>query len=132
MGGVAGHAGLFAPADDVLRFGAALLDVWHGRSDAAAARAPGAEFADAAGPAREIRLGARLGHADAGRVLVGPATSPSSSIGHLGFTGTSLWIDLEAEAVVVMLTNRIHLVAKRSQFTLRPMVHDLIREAFDA
>jgi CubicO group peptidase (beta-lactamase class C family) len=53
-----------------------------------------------------------------------------NSIGHLGFTGTSLWIDLDAEAVVVMLTNRVHLVAKRSRFELRPLVHDLIREAF--
>ena len=34
MGGVAGHAGLFAPADDVMRFAQTVLDVWHGRSDA--------------------------------------------------------------------------------------------------
>ena len=52
--------------------------------------------------------------------------------GHTGFTGTSLWIDLEREAVVVMLTNRIHQVVKRSRFGLRPVVHDLVREAFDA
>ena len=56
----------------------------------------------------------------------------AQSIGHLGFTGTSLWIDLDAEAVVVMLTNRIHLVAKRSKFTLRAEIHDLVREAFAA
>ena len=56
----------------------------------------------------------------------------ASSVGHLGFTGTSLWIDLEREAVVVMLTNRVHLVAKRSQFTLRPQVHDLLLDAFQA
>jgi hypothetical protein len=30
-----------------------------------------------------------------------------------------------------MLTNRVHLVAKRSRFELRPVVHDLIREAFE-
>ena len=53
-----------------------------------------------------------------------------SSIGHLGFTGTSLWVDLEAECAVAMLTNRIHLVAKRSKFALRAEIHDLIREAF--
>ncbi len=52
------------------------------------------------------------------------------SVGHLGFTGTSLWIDLEREVVVVLLTNRVHLVAKRSRFELRPKVHDLIIEAF--
>jgi CubicO group peptidase (beta-lactamase class C family) len=52
-----------------------------------------------------------------------------NSVGHLGFTGTSLWIDLEREAVVVILTNRVHLVAKRSKFGLRPVVHDTIMEA---
>ncbi|MFQ5418670.1 MAG: serine hydrolase, partial [Myxococcota bacterium] len=52
-----------------------------------------------------------------------------NSVGHLGFTGTSLWIDLDRGAVVVMLTNRVHLVAKRSKFALRPMVHDAILEA---
>jgi hypothetical protein len=40
-----------------------------------------------------------------------------------------LWIDLEREAVVVMLTNRVHLVAKRSTFGLRPVVHDTVMEA---
>ena len=30
------------------------------------------------------------------------------SVGHLGFTGTSLWIDLERDCVVVLLTNRVH------------------------
>ena len=53
-----------------------------------------------------------------------------NSVGHLGFTGTSLWIALEQEAVIVMLTNRVHLVAKRSRFELRARIHDLIMEAF--
>jgi CubicO group peptidase (beta-lactamase class C family) len=52
------------------------------------------------------------------------------SIGHLGFTGTSLWIDPETEAIVVLLTNRVHLVAKKSRYDLRPLVHDLVIEAF--
>jgi hypothetical protein len=34
--------------------------------------------------------------------------------------------------VVVMLTNRVHQVAKRSKFELRPQIHDLIREGFAA
>ena len=55
-----------------------------------------------------------------------------NSVGHLGFTGTSLWIDLDQEAIVVMLTNRVHLVAKKSMFTLRPLIHDLIMESFSA
>ena len=52
-------------------------------------------------------------------------------MGHLGFTGTSLWIDLSAEAVIVLLTNRQHTREKKSRFELRPKVHDLVREAFE-
>jgi CubicO group peptidase (beta-lactamase class C family) len=33
MGGVAGHAGLFSSADDVMTFAQTILDVWHGRSE---------------------------------------------------------------------------------------------------
>jgi CubicO group peptidase (beta-lactamase class C family) len=130
MGGVAGHAGLFAPADDVMRFATALLDVWHGRSDFVA-RERLVEFATRQNlPAgSDWALGwdtPTPGASSSGRHF------SSQSIGHLGFTGTSLWIDLDAEAVVVMLTNRIHLVAKRSKFTLRAEIHDLVREAFAA
>jgi CubicO group peptidase (beta-lactamase class C family) len=130
MGGVAGHAGLFAPADDVLRFATALLDVWHGRSEFVS-RERLVEFATrqnlpagsdwALGWDTPTPGGSSSGH-----------HFSAQSIGHLGFTGTSLWIDLDAEAVVVMLTNRIHLVAKRSKFTLRAEIHDLVREAFAA
>jgi CubicO group peptidase (beta-lactamase class C family) len=130
MGGVAGHAGLFAPADDVMRFGTALLDVWHGRS-AALPQARLREFAtrQSLPPGSDWALG--WDTPTAGGSSSGQYFSPQS-IGHLGFTGTSLWIDFAAEAVVVMLTNRIHLVAKKSKFTLRAEIHDLLREAFAA
>jgi CubicO group peptidase (beta-lactamase class C family) len=130
MGGVAGHAGLFAPADDVLRFGRIVLDAWHGRSDAL--------------PQDLLRVFLRRQHLpeESGWALGWDTPTPGisssgrhfsqSSVGHLGFTGTSLWIDLDKEAVVAMLTNRVHLVAKKSKFTLRPLIHDLIIDSFSA
>ncbi len=130
MGGVAGHAGLFAPADDVLRFARVVLDAWHGRSEAL--------------PRDLLRSFLTRQHLPEksdwalGWDTPTPRTSSSgslfsrNSVGHLGFTGTSLWIDLEREAIVVMLTNRVHLVAKKSNFTLRPLIHDLIMDAFSA
>ncbi len=128
MGGVAGHAGLFGTADDVMTFARVFLDVWHGRSDALPREAL-REFArrQELPPGSDWALGwdtPTPGGSSSGRHF-GP-----NSIGHLGFTGTSLWIDLETEAVVVMLTNRVHLVAKKSRFALRPEVHDLVLEAF--
>jgi CubicO group peptidase (beta-lactamase class C family) len=127
MGGVAGHAGLFANADDLLKFGQTLIDVWHGRSDVFP-RARLAEFATR----QNLPAGS-----DWALGWDTPAAQGSSagqyfsrgSIGHLGFTGTSLWVDLDAECVVALLTNRIHLVVKRSKFSLRAEIHDLVREA---
>jgi len=128
MGGVAGHAGLFASADDVMSFAQTILDVWHGRSQLL--------------PRELLRLFLTRQHLPAGSDWALGWDTPTrgasasgkhfseQSVGHLGFTGTSLWIDLEKEAIVVMLTNRVHLVAKRSRFELRPVVHDGILEAF--
>ena len=52
------------------------------------------------------------------------------SVGHTGFTGTSLWIDLETDLIVVLLTNRVFM--GESDFRIksfRPMVHDAVSEA---
>jgi CubicO group peptidase (beta-lactamase class C family) len=130
MGGVAGHAGLFSTVDDLMKYAQVLLDVWHGRSDAL--------------PRETLRAFATRQHLpESSDWALGwdtPTKGASSSgqyfseqsIGHLGFTGTSLWIDLTREAIVVLLTNRVHLVAKKSRFALRPVIHDLIFEAFEA
>jgi CubicO group peptidase (beta-lactamase class C family) len=130
MGGVAGHAGLFGTADDVMRFAQVFLDCWHGRSELL--------------PPELVRQFSERQHIPAesdwalGWDTPTAGTSSSGrhfserSVGHLGFTGTSVWIDLEREAIVVMLTNRVHLVAKRSRFALRPTIHDQIIEGFTA
>ena len=130
MGGVAGHAGLFSSAEDVMRFARTLLDVWHGRSQALPqAVLRGFTERQELPPDSDWALGWDMpprGVSSSGKYF------SESSVGHLGFTGTSLWIDLEQEAVVVLLANRVHLVAKRSRFELRPLVHAAIIEAFEA
>jgi CubicO group peptidase (beta-lactamase class C family) len=130
MGGVAGHAGLFSTVDDVMKFGQAIIDAWHGRSEALPTE-----------PLRQFLTRQNLplssdwalgwdtpteGASSSGKHL------SKNSVGHLGFTGTSLWIDLDREAVIALLTNRVHLIAKKSRFGLRPIVHDAIVEAFEA
>ncbi|NQZ95747.1 MAG: beta-lactamase family protein [Myxococcales bacterium] len=130
MGGVAGHAGLFSTVDDVVKFATTALDVWHGRSEIWPRELLRTFFTRQKMPeTSDWALG--WDTPTAGTSTSGQHFS-QQSVGHLGFTGTSLWIDLESECVVVMLTNRVHLVAKKSQFGLRPLVHDAIREAFDA
>jgi CubicO group peptidase (beta-lactamase class C family) len=55
-----------------------------------------------------------------------------NAVGHLGFTGTSLWIEPESEIAITMLTNRVH--PRRDNQAIRefrPKIHDLIMEAIN-
>ncbi|MER6581992.1 serine hydrolase domain-containing protein [Nonomuraea sp. NPDC001023] len=105
LGGVAGHAGLFAPADDLLAFGEALRlgggAMLSPSSVAEMTRDQGVE-----GAAFRHGLGVRIG--DPG--IVGPL---SGAYGHSGFTGTSLVVDPARGLTVVLLTNAVHPVRGR-------------------
>jgi CubicO group peptidase (beta-lactamase class C family) len=130
MGGVAGHAGLFSTALEVAALGQAWLDALHGRSSIVPAGAA-AELArrdPTPGSTRALgwdtpsaegsSLGTRLGRGGRG------------AIGHLGFTGTSLWIDVERAVVVVLLTNRVHPSRENERIrAFRPRFHDVVAEA---
>jgi CubicO group peptidase (beta-lactamase class C family) len=113
-----------------MKFGRTIVDVWHGRSDLLPRETLRKFLTRQDLPeSSEWTLGwdtPTVGNSSSGKYF------SKNSVGHLGFTGTSLWIDLERELVVVLLTNRVHLVAKKSRFALRPIVHDLIVEAFEA
>lgn len=110
LGGVSGHAGLFAAAGDLLAFGEWLLARQGGR-----ARGPAApplsqgvvrEFTRRQGvvPGSSRALGWDTPSAGGS---AGSLLSPVS-YGHTGFTGTSIWIDPARELVVVLLSNRVH------------------------
>jgi serine-type D-Ala-D-Ala carboxypeptidase len=130
MGGAAGHAGLFSTALDVAALGQAWLDALRGRrsivpADAAAAfarRDPTPGSTRALGwdtpSAQGSSLGTRLGRGRRG------------AIGHLGFTGTSLWIDVDAEVVAALLTNRVHPTRENERIrAFRPRFHDAVADA---
>jgi CubicO group peptidase (beta-lactamase class C family) len=62
----------------------------------------------------------------------GTLMSPSS-IGHVGFTGTSLWIDWERDLYVVLLTNRVHPTRDNNAIReIRPQLHDSVVRNFAA
>jgi len=55
---------------------------------------------------------------------------PKGSVGHLGFTGCSLWIDLSREITVVLLSNRVYYGHDNDRLKpLRPAIHDAVMEA---
>ena len=125
MGGVAGHAGLFATAEDLWRFAHALLETAAGRRDWLPAALLHESWQCHATPPGTTRA---LGWdtPTPGRSSSGDYFS-AWSIGHLGFTGCSLWIDLAQQVTVVLCTNRVHPTRRAPGITsLRPAVHNLI------
>ncbi len=127
LGGVCGHAGLFAPALDVLRFAEAML----------APLRPG--VSGTLFHAETVKLfTARARMVEGSSRALGwdtPSGAPSSSgtrfsassFGHLGYTGTSLWIDPVRDLAVVLLTNRTFPTRdNRAIQQVRPMFHDAV------
>jgi CubicO group peptidase (beta-lactamase class C family) len=133
MGGVAGHAGLFANASDLLHLTFALLAAYRGTGIAGGPPLVPSDvlrlFWQPAGiPGSTWRLGWD-GPAATGS-LAGTLLS-RRAVGHLSFTGCSLWIDPEQETCVVVLCNRIHPeVRDDPRFrALRPALNDAALEA---
>jgi CubicO group peptidase (beta-lactamase class C family) len=127
LGGVAGHAGLFATANDVGVFAAALLDGGQSivRPETAALFARRETSPN--GTSRALGWDTPSSPSQAGKYF-----SPSS-YGHLGYTGTSLWIDPERELSVTLLTNRTWPDCKNQAIKqVRPAFHDAVVEALEA
>jgi len=117
MDGVAGHAGLFGSAVDLLTFGEWLLRTV-GRYDGKSVESglPTYRPTDLPATAREFIRRQDLVPGSS-RALGWDTPSPNSSagtklgegsFGHTGFTGTSIWIDPSRELVIVLLSNRVH------------------------
>jgi CubicO group peptidase (beta-lactamase class C family) len=127
MGGVAGHAGLFSNAPDVLRFARCILA--NGTTAAGAPLFSAQTIALFATPAQQPRGTSRaLGWDTPSAPSSSGALFSARSIGHLGFTGTSLWIDLDAGIAVTLLTNRTWPDRSNQAIReLRPRFHDALR-----
>jgi len=127
--GAGGHAGLFSNVPDLLRFAGAIL-------------AAGSE-SDPLFQKETVELFARRQEPEGSSRALGwdtPSENSSSgryfsprSIGHLGYSGCSLWIDLEAEVAVALLTNRTwpdrSEASSRLIREVRPAFHDAVRQA---
>jgi CubicO group peptidase (beta-lactamase class C family) len=132
MDGVAGHAGLFGSVTDVAAFGQAVLD---DRAGAGRVASPDrwalALERDARTPGSTCALGFHTrvpgdppGESSAGRLI---GMEPPGAVGHIGFTGTSLWIDLARGLVVALCTNRTAGPRGRAEARIRdfrPRFHD--------
>lgn len=124
MGGVAGHAGCFATAQDVSIFGQCMLQGGTPivRPETVEIFTRRADFPP--GTSRALGWDTPSQPSQSGNFL------SSRSYGHLGYTGTSLWIDPDRQLSVTLLTNRTW-PDRSSQFIrqLRPAIHNAILEA---
>lgn len=119
LGGISGNAGLFATVGDLGRFAEAVLGAfppfrrsslvrWTSRSAEGARRALGWDLMASESPMSGDRFS-------------------SSSFGHSGYTGTSIWIDPDAQIFAVLLTNRIHPDDDNLRIKdFRPKFHDAV------
>ena len=127
IGGAAGHAGLFGNAGAVAGLLRQFMDAYAGRSTRTwLTREITAYFLDpdpvsgrTVGFDRPLFQGS-----SAGRYF-----DPDHSAGHLGFTGTSFWMALKKNIIVVLLTNRVHPSRMNDAIArFRPYIHDRVME----
>ena len=128
LGGVSSHAGLFGSIDDVSWYGLFLRSQLMGISKTFLKSRTVKVFTNRARP---------LGKGDWALGFMMPTPGSSScgdyfspySVGHTGFTGTSIWYDPRADLLVVLLSNRVLLGRDREDFKkLRPMIHNWVVE----
>jgi CubicO group peptidase (beta-lactamase class C family) len=144
LGGVAGHAGLFGSAEDLLAFGEWLVGQTQRREDA---KTQSGQQSTVPCVLASLRLCVLPSVArdftrrqnlvpGSSRALGWDTPSPNSSagtrldstsFGHTGFTGTSIWMDPTRELVIVLLTNRVHPTRNNPRVgPLRIAVADLV------
>jgi serine-type D-Ala-D-Ala carboxypeptidase len=122
-GGIQGHAGLFGDAGSIYRL---CLEILHGLEQKPT------HFMD-------TRVLAEFVKKYPGQTMVAGFDTPSlsnsssgrsfsrKSVGHLGFTGTSFWVDPDSGLVVILLTNRVHPCRSNEKIRkFRPAIHDCI------
>jgi CubicO group peptidase (beta-lactamase class C family) len=128
-GGVAGHAGLFGPGREVFELVASLYRAYAG------------EQVGPLTPEKVRHFFTVPPHAERAYGFDVPSRDPDSraagryfstrSVGHLGFTGTSFWLDLDTGQMVILLTNRVHLGRddKTKIQAFRPRFHEAASRA---
>ncbi len=123
LGGVAGHAGLYSTTGDLLRMTAMLMQSGTIHSHLYFQKSTLRTFLSRNNSPRALGWDLRSpdGHSSAGDYF------SNSSYGHLGFTGTSLWIDPEKELAVILLSNRVYPTADNIRIRkFRPLLHNTV------
>jgi CubicO group peptidase (beta-lactamase class C family) len=128
LGGVAGHSGLFGTAYDVFLLISFLWKIYNG-----SLKEPGwsGEVVEEFWTRQDLvaestwALGFDTPSSN-GYSSTGDFFSPRS-VGHLGFTGTSFWLDLDRDVLIILLTNRVYPTRENNKIRqFRPLVHNIV------
>ncbi len=125
IGGISGHAGLFGTVDSVHKLLIELLNSYKGVSHKKKfAGKLVRQFLDRkTGDARALGFDVPSKEGSS----CGDFFTKAATVGHLGFTGTSFWMDLNQMIIVILLTNRIHPTRKNEGIKkFRPKLHNAV------
>jgi len=124
LGGIAGHAGLFSTAEDLASFAHSLLNGGHPILRSSTIELFSRRESAPEGTSRALGWDTPSAPSQSGKYL------SSRSFGHLGYTGTSLWIDPDCQLSITLLTNR-NWPDRQNQAIkqVRPVFHDAVIEA---
>lgn len=127
LGGVTGHAGLFGTASAVAAVSGAWLQAARGQESFF----PAGLVREFVGANQRPNSSWRLGWDSPSRPSSSGSYFSLQSFGHLGYSGTSIWIDPAHEVEVILLTNRVHPTRANTRITtFRPVLHDVVWETF--
>jgi len=123
MGGISGHAGLFSNTTDLMQFSASILGLGTELFRSATVETFTRRQNTPPGTSRALGWDTPSSPSQSGKYF------SKRSFGHLGYTGTSLWIDAEREIAIALLTNRTW-PDNQSQLIkqVRPAFHDAVME----
>jgi uncharacterized protein YbbC (DUF1343 family)/CubicO group peptidase (beta-lactamase class C family) len=130
MGGVAGHAGVFTTADDLVKYAQMLVNMGTYNNIHLFNPETVRKFTEPGSPADQPVLRGLGWDIDSPFSSNRGELFPIGSYGHTGFTGTSLWIDPRSHSFVIFLTNVVHLKRGNSLSSLRSRLATAIANSF--
>lgn len=130
MGGVAGHAGVFSTGSDLARYAEMMLGLGERAGVRIFSPLTVEKFTAPSSPPDQPILRGLGWDIDSSYSSARGELFPIGSYGHLGYTGTSMWIDPASKTYVILLTNDVHPHAGKNLSPLRRSVGTIVAAAF--
>lgn len=128
LGGYSGHAGLFGTAEEVYTIVNLLREHYYGKRNDYLNPETVRTFFTKQKIVKESTWALGWDSPSPQNSSAGQYFS-ENSVGHLGFTGTSVWMDLAKDVIVILLTNRVHPTRHNEKIKqFRPLIHNAIME----